>query len=47
MVAVVTVYWWNAGVWQEVLREDDALALIASLRKSGYMVWSRPAALAA
>jgi hypothetical protein len=44
---MVRVYWWNAGVWDEVVSEDEAPALIARLRGHGHYVWSRPAAIAA
>lgn len=39
---MVKVSWWNAGVWDEVVPEGQAAALIDRLRRSGYYVWSRP-----
>jgi hypothetical protein len=47
VIAMVRVFWWNAGVWDEIVSRDEAPALVARLRRNGYYVWSKPAVVAA
>ena len=44
VAAMIRVSWWNSGAFFEVVPEGQAAALIDRLRRSGYYVWSRPAA---